>query len=443
MATQDLTNTDAALKIFYETRMTRYLNRKVVLRAKLKRATRGFSGRQYRFNLYIRAGYSVGSRGELEQLPANIVETDVNGVVTSKYHYVTVEVSGPLEAATREDRGAWYRVKPELIKRKTENFADQMDRQYSTMNGRGILCEASTVAASGSNYLVTIKGYGASFDNADAWAPSTTRFIKSGMLLAWGRANTAAATQFTSTGGAGAGYGSVVSKGTGANRTTQFTVSLLDGVAPIANDVFVLGDGTGKTNHSYNKEAVGLRGIINDADDDFESVDTGVYPEWQSHVTLSDAGAGNERPVDEDLMQQQYDWVSDNSSVEYPDVILCGRATRRAYINSLRGKAGERYAPTKFTGGTSVLTFDGGSGPTAILASKNLEEREMLFISMEDIELAMQREWSFYDGGGGVWRPMEGVDGEQAYAKEYSQLMSRNRAAHAVLRDITVTGVLN
>lgn len=438
MATQDRTNSDAALKDYYENLMVDFLNRKVVLRNKVKRTTRGFSGRLLRFDVYLRAGYSVGSRDELEELPTNIAETDVNATVRAKYHYVTVEISGPVESATKDDKGSWYRMKPELLKRKTKNYADAMNRQYCSMSGRGILCEASSVTGA-DPYTVVIKTYGASvtFDNADGWAPETHRFIKPGMLVSWGRANTAAATFFTSTGGLAAGYGSVTSK----SGTTTFVLDLLGGVAPVADDVFVLGHGLAKAAHSYNKESMGIRGIVDDADDDFQAVDTGTYTEWAAKVFESDSGAGNARPIDEDLMTQAYDYVYDESSVEELDVILCSRPTRRAYVNSLRGKAAERYMATEFTGGVKSLTFDGGNGPTPILTDKMLANREMTFLSMADLELAQQRGFGFDSDGGGIWRKVEGQDAEKAYAKEYSNLMSRNRRGHAVIRDIEVTGI--
>lgn len=443
MATQDLNSFLGATKEFYEKSFTHLLNRKVMLYDKIKKSAEGRTpdGKYYVFPTHMRAGYSNGSRAAGGQLPTAINETYVQGKVRNKRHYVTVQVDGEAEALTDTQEGAWKKVKPEVMFEKGLNMADQMNRMFYN-GGRGILCECSSYNAG--TDTVTIKGYGApsTFDNDDAWAWPTTKHIKVGAYLAWGRADTVAATDFTSASGAAAGYGVVVSVSTASPYNT-FVITTLGGADPVADNVFVFGDGLASTSHSYNQESPGLRQIVNDADDDFEEIDTGTYPEWAAKKFVNDAGEGATRALSENLMQQPYDWVIAKSSADYAELIITSIHTKRMYSEIMRAKGGERYVPTKFAGGTDQpqLTFNGGAGDSLIMADKDAPDREMFFLSQKDLTLFQAKPFEWDTSNGGVWKWVSGQDATQAFGKTYCSLGTRNRRAHAVIRDINTTGI--
>ena len=264
-------------------------------------------------------------------------------------------------------------------------------------------------------------------------APDTTRFLKVGLRVAWGRYD--GATNFAATPplATGHGYVSVV------NSMTSFTVVKTTGADPVATDVFVIGNNLTEAYQSFNKEMMGIDGIVGSGDT-LQSISAATYPEWDSIVLSNPAGAGTERQLTEDVLQQAIDRVNDESADE-ADMLFCHTTTRRAYLNLLKSKGLERFAPTVMRGGHKALTYNGGTGDTQIFADKDAVHRTMFVLSRADLRMFEVSPFKWDSTGGDTWKWVATEDAATAFGRTYSNLGVLARNAQARIDDIAVTGI--
>ncbi len=441
MPAQDSTNYSNAMKINWRKAMVEYLNRKVMLRKFLRKNRESWAGRFHEFPVYIRSANNTGSRGEGHALPVSDPDDYVMGQVLNTSHYVTVTITNQLVAQTKSEAGAWRKVRPEKMKNSAADARDNMNRMMWD-GDNGILCECESVVDNGDGtHTVTIVGYGGAVDNDSGHAWDTVKHIKVNERLVWARFNAAAGGGFATAAPLGAGYGVVTAKNTNG-AFADFTVRLDGGLAPVDNDVFVKGDGTLERTHSFGKESNGFMQLIDDANDSLHGINTATYTEWAAHVIGNTSSSPGSRRLKEDLMQQAVDRVDDLSSSTC-DWMGGHTSTKRAYINMMKDKGGERYAPTKFKSGTNKksMVFDGGNGPIHLHWDKDAPHRRMFAIATGDIEIMQLQDFMWDTTNGNTWKWVNGTDQATAFGKCYENLCTRNRAAAARIDDISVTGI--
>ena len=440
MATQDASNYQNAMKIHWRKAMQEYLNRKVLLRKFLQKNRESWAGRYHEFPVLIRSSNSTGSRGTGGSLPVSDVDDHTMGQVLNKSHYVTLTIANQLVAQTKSEEGAWEKVQPQRMKSSAADAKDNMNRMMWD-GDKGILCEAASVVNDGGGlHTVTIVPFGGAIDNSTGHAWDTVKHLKPGLRLVWGRYNTGAGGQFAAASPLGDGFGVVITKNA-AGAFLDFQVRLDGGNAPADNDVFVKGDGTLAANHSFGQESNGLMQLVEDADDNLHNIDTGTYPEWKAQVLSNPSGTGTRR-LTEDLIQQSVDRVDELSTGEC-DWAGGHNASKRAFINMMKDKGGERYAPTKFSAGTDTksMVFEGGNGPIHMHWDKDAPHRSLFFLCSKDIEIMQLKDFEWDETNGYVWKWVSGTDQGTAFAKSYENLCTRNRAAQARIDDIAVTGI--
>ena len=426
----DTTNYAEAMKIRYGKAIVETINRKVILYDMLEKTKEHWTGKQHQVPVYLRSANAVGARNEGGRLPDAAADVYQESIITNKNNYVVVKTTNIAEALTSQG-GAWAAVKSATIKHAAMDLASSMNRQLNT-GGFGILCEAQSVAA----LTVTIHTYGDGTPTNDTnKAPDTTRFLKVGLRVAWGRYD--GGTNFAATPPLATGWGYV----SAVDSKTSFTVVHGTGstTAPIATDVFVIGNGATQALQSFNKEMMGIDGIVGSGDS-LQSISAATYPEWDSIVLSNPAGAGTERQLTEDVLQQAIDRVNDESADE-ADMLFCHTTTRRAYLNLLKSKGLERFAPTVMRGGHKALTYNGGTGDTQIFADKDAVHRTMFVLSRADLRMFEVSPFKWDSTGGDTWKWVADYDAATAFGRTYSNLGVLARNAQARIDDIAVTGI--
>tara|TARA_B100000809_G_scaffold266917_1_gene332967 strand:+ start:5192 stop:6526 length:1335 start_codon:yes stop_codon:yes gene_type:complete len=435
---QDSANYANAMKIRYARAVSETINRKVVLYGILNKTREHWTGKQHEQPVYLRSSNAVGARNEGGNLPPAGSDQYVPSIINNKHNYVVMTVSNIAEAATSDQAGAWASVKTTQLKNRVKDMTDSMNRQFHG-DGSGILCEQEGVLAGAT---VTIRGFddGTTIVNTSSGAntPRSTRHIRAGMRLAWG-------TQAQFAAGAGDGHGLVTS----VSKTAPFTTFDLENIIgnnPAANDIFVLGGSPSAPvaptddDQSFEKECMGVSGIIK-ASGALQTIDPAVNPEWVAQEFSNPAGAGTERPLTEDLMNQAIDSVNDLSTGTC-DLIILHTATQRAYLNMLKAKGQERFAPLKLAGGYMALSYHHDGTEIPLLSDKDCRHRAMFFLSKEDLKVYETSAFRWDESGSAVWKWVTGKDQVTAFGRTYSNLGTSNRTGHARVSDLAVTGIV-
>jgi len=429
---QNKLNFEAAMKQRFARAISETIQRRVVLYGILNKTSEHWTGKHHQTPVYLRSANSVGARSETGSLPTAGADVYVESHITNKNNYVVIRATNVGEALSSQG-GAWASIKTQALKNAAKDLSDSMNRQLNGV-GKGILAECASYAGG----TVTIKTYGDgnAIDNLQGDAPDTTKHLKPGMKIAFGRAAAGVAADFTHA-------TPVAAKGTVNQILSKTTFSVTDLSAdPAPNDVFVIGEGTSTGDFSYDQEMTGLGEMVAapSGSNTFQNIDSNVYPEWKAQVLSNPAGAGTERQLTEDLMQEAVDRVYDLSTGE-ADTLICHTSTRRAYLNLLKSKGAERFAPTKMVGGHSSLTFNGGTGDSQIFADKDCLHRTMFVLTKAHTKMYEVKPPAWDETGGAVWKWAAGYDAATAFMRVYANLGTDNRKALCRINDIAVTGI--
>lgn len=435
---QDITNFNEAMKIFYASKLTEYRRFYTwFYDAKdIQVGTEFFNGKYYHIPLDIRTGVSVGSRPEASNggsLPEYIPHTPTHVEAYSRYHYVTVSVTGPVEAqGSGSQEGIWESVTEKEMRKAGKTFAEQMSRSMWN-SGYGVLCEIASVAATATanQYTITIKKKyvpGTTFTNPSGTAPSNIKYIRgltSPRRLVYGKSS--GGVEFAGVTPTGRGVCTVVSVST----STPFDTFVVDisanpGALPLADDIFVLGDAVSYGKHSYNQEMNGLADIISDSTD-FGAVQIATYPEWKAFIADASGGTGAMTTPSEDLMQQTYDNITLLSGVEKVDCLAMTPATWRTLVQVIRNKGGERFVPCEFKGGVDRLAWDFSGGPCPLVPDFYAPNNEIQYIAEEALMKCETKAFEWDERGGGVWKWQNGADAYIGFAKMYGNLTTDRR----------------
>tara|TARA_B100000945_G_scaffold116123_1_gene92268 strand:- start:8827 stop:10125 length:1299 start_codon:yes stop_codon:yes gene_type:complete len=430
---QDTSNYANAMKIRYAKAVSETINRKVVLYDELSKTSEYWTGKHHEQPVYLRSANATGARNEGGTLPDASNDVYESSIINNKFNYVVMTVSNIAEAATADQAGAWASVKTEQLKNRTKDLTDSLNRQFHG-DGSGVFCEVASFAGA----TVTIKGFDDGTVITDSDTPRTTRHLKVGMKVAWG---TPAHLIAGDGAGNSLGVGTVSSVSKSA-PFTQFNLTGIVGADPdfVAGAVVVLGKATTAANQSHNKECMGIAGIVSSSGA-LQNIDPATHPEWASTVFDNPAGAGSERPLTEDLLNQAIDAVDDLSTGEC-DLMVMHTATQRAYLNMLKSKGQERFAPTEMKGGWKALTYHHDGRLIPILSDKDCRHRQIFCLSKAALKIYETSPFAWDESGGSTWKWQSGLDSVTAFGRTYSNMGTSNRAGLARINDIAVTGLV-
>jgi hypothetical protein len=434
---QDSENFAGALKVFYSAKIVQTLNRDVVLRNRLQSmGKKKWNGLQHETSVHLRTSQAVGARPEGGYIPDAGYGTHQKAVISSKYNYCTVSVTGVADAQSSGSKGAWAQVKSENIQQAANDLSFDLGRQcYGSPEG--ILGVVKSYAGG----VITLYGEGEDFGgtNTPPWGWRTSKNFRVGQNVVWGHNDADGgppAAQFAAADPVGDGYG-LVTAVADDGTFVLVTITKTGGNDPAGNDIVVRGDNTTAGKHAYGQEMEGLTSIVS-ATGNLHGISVSAYPEWAAKVFQNPATAGTKRPLTEQLLQHAIDKIRTRSNGK-TDLAICHISTRNGLLYNLKAESRERYAPMKMEGGWSTLTYNAGDRPLSIVADRQARHHRLWLLDTRYLHTYEVLPFAWDQSNGSTWKWASGKDEMIAFGKTYSETGTTNRAAHGVIEDIAVS----
>ena len=392
-----LSTVSALTKEIYEPKLRLQLNDDSVLFSKIEKSSENVKnetgGRYVTYPIHVSRNSGIGARRENETLPVSGNQGTVAARVGLKYLYGAVGLSGPVMDLVESDFQTFINsVDFEMSRLKIDLKKDQNRMVYG--NGTGAIGTTSSsttittpVITSGINYFQI---------------GELVDVLTAANLAADGATKATALTVL-------------------AVEPVGLTITLSAAVAFTNGDVFVR---TG----SQNREWTGLGAIVNNSGILY-NIDPAVYPVWAARV--DDPGAA--RALSEGLIIKNVDAV--RTAGAKTDLLVTSLGVRRSYFQLLQQQ--RMYMNTKdFAGGFTGLTFTTDAGEIGLLADIDSPYNTLYGLSLDNIKLYREKDWSFMDRDGGMWYRSATKDAYSATMYQYSELGTDRRNAHFVMRNL-------
>jgi len=160
------------------------------------------------------------------------------------------------------------------------------------------------------------------------------------------------------------------------------------------------------------------------------NVDPASQPVWQSTIN---ANGGTLRPLSEGLMIKMTDDVRVQGGKT--SLILTSLGIRRAYFALLSQQ--RRYTNTKeFGGGMTGLAFNNGT-EIPVVEDVDAPPNKMWFLDESAFKIYRDKDWSWLDTDGGIWKWVQNKDAFEAVIKQYWRIGIDRRNAQGLLTDVT------
>lgn len=398
----NLTEADKALKEFYLPPIREQLNNANVLSAIIEKKTEDVEGRRAVLSLHLGRNSGVGARGENGALPTAGSQVYAEERVPIRYNYGRIQVSGPVIAAMKSDKGSFTRAIESESKRVVDDLKREVNRQrWGTSNGviatTGTTSTSTTVVLAATTTLTQLRQLevGSVVDIGTVASPTSV----------------ATARKITA-----------VDR---ANKTVT-----IDGAAVSTNGTqFLFRSGAGGATTAQ-KELTGLQTIVSDSGELF-NVDPATYPIWKSYV---DSNSGTLRAPSDSLFEEAMDEISIESGVD-PDIIITTAGVNRAYAASLKSQ--KRYANTQeLKGGFKALTVETGRASIALTWDRDCPSNQAYVLTSAHLTEHRQADWSWMDQDGAVLSRVANTDAYEGTMYCYHEQTTDRRAAHGVIKDL-------
>lgn len=333
MPGQDTSAYDEVLKTVYEGDIRQLIPTKVkTLRMFEEKDATPWGGRFVEFPAKIGRNQGSGWGSEMGNLPTAGRQQYTNVRIPMRYQYGRIQLSAQVMKASQGARFAFQPAMEQEMRGLINDMASERGRAVFG-DGRGILALVNEATPSGNTTVILDSPGGV------AGADNGARYINPQQIIGFVNPTTGALR---------AGIRTVSSV---AAAGTSCVVDSAPGAAVADNDYVVKAMTTGVTNvadTSYQKEMMGLLGLIDDATyvATLHNVNRTTYPIWQSSV-IANAGAWSA-----DVIQRGID-LADQRGNGTIDTLIMHHSARRAYIASMEDQ--RRYT------GTDLMRQDGGT----------------------------------------------------------------------------------
>jgi len=411
---------DAVLKDFYEGPVREHIENKVTILRLTEKSKRMWTGRQVRWPVHLSRNEGVGARGENANLPTAGEQGYVESNIRAKFLYGRIELTGPVMAASRGDKGAFASALKQEVSGMRRDLRNDLNRQVwgvpilsgSDAGKTGVLARVATSNAANPN--VTLLAVNDSFSDAPG-----TRYLKKNMLVAIGTPTELEGTTSVS--------------GTIGNVVSRTVISMSAAVTIVTDDFVVRGT---STENSFDNEITGLSYIVHDSEDvDLQTIDTSTNTEFKAHRETNAV----DRDLSLELMQVAID-AADEKGGEEPTLIMGHQSMRREYINLLTSDV--RYAPEQLKGGFQTLTYAGGMQPIQVQFDKHAPYGKLYFIHLPDIKQYVMKDWGWADDDGAVLSRKTDKDSWEAFMCWYGNLGVERRNTHAVIENLNHSNLI-
>lgn len=342
---QTLTAFDAVLKEVYGPRVEEQLNTKNPLAEWIdENDSSDWTGREVTYPIHVGRNQGVGASAEGDPLPAAGQQGHATVKISARYNYGRIELTGQVIKASLQNKGAFTRAMDSEIAGLVRDLANERERQnFSAGNGVLALINGNQTSTSNTTILV---------DSPYGVSPTTNgaRFLERGAFYAVINASSKAVEgTFT--------CGNTLSSTGGYIIASAITAGVtFSDNAFIVRNKQVAGIVTDGSKNSYDKETMGLLGIIDDGTyaGTLSNVNRTTYPIFKSYV-IGSVGA-----LSLDAIQRGIDASDEMGGGDFGanGVFFTGYDTRREYLKLLQ--ADRRYS------GADLSSPDGGTRKAAL-----------------------------------------------------------------------------
>jgi hypothetical protein len=417
----NLSAADAVLKEDYKGPVVSLLNNGNVMLAQIERNSEDIVGRRWVAPLHTGRNSGVGARAEGGTLPTAGNQQYVDSIGPVRYMYARIQLTGPVIAAMSKDRGAFIRgVKPEMEGAVSDGKRDYCRQVWGESNGRIATC--GVTAASTTVVL-------ASTTRADQ-----LRHLAEGFLITIGTLAdpTSVATER-----------SIVSV-----NVTAKTFVISGAVVTTAATDFIFRSGAGGASDASGNpgdgqiELTGLQTIVSDTAV-LHTVNPATTTKWKAGVLTNPAGAGTNRSISENLVNQAL-MAQEIESGHVVELLVGSDGVYRSYSNVLTSL--KRMMDTvELKGGyagVSVGTQQMGKGGAKSLAltwDRDCPNNQLFGVRPSDLTFYELQDWDWIDpnNNGTVLTQVGETDAYSATLKKYGEQVCRRRNTHFVIKDIT------
>jgi hypothetical protein len=356
------------LQIFKEVyghRVEAQANKARVLYTEFQKSTEEMAaGKYWTFPILDEAGWgAVGSRKDGQSLPTATPESPLQVTILPKYHYATIQISGPAIAQSRSKALAFIKGMDLEVNEKTNSVLSLLNRQCYNNSAGELGVELSDTA------------------NTITFTTDTNmNWFRKGMRIDIFDATLATKRNGTVGTEAEGRSITVVNK---ATRTITYSGTDLSGSTVATDRVFLEDVRLGAAATDEGSELAGLRFIIDDTTDSiavFQNVSGTTFPIWRGNRLFN---SGTLRPLSLDLIQSAFDTTEVEAGMEI-DYIISGKGQRRAYVNLLWFDA--RYEPQEMKGGFRILQYAGGDKSIDWRSDKDCPLQQIIGLTRSSIK---------------------------------------------------------
>lgn len=388
-------------------------------------------GKGYVFGVKYADPQGILSTGESMLLPQPLVGKYDQATIQPKYHYGTLKFTGPAINAGKGDLAAFVDTQADHVEGMYSAFLVDMNRQCHS-DGFGLLATLSAASdaltTSSTTWTITCdnnvglmyaqEGMVVDFYQSTAIDQSSVASRISTIDLA----GKTAEMEFND--GTYKAYHQLVA----ARSYTIATDTVASGSYMVRSGVRAASHAT--TNTAY--ELCGLEGLFDDGTllATFEGITVASYPKWKAHI-LSNSSVDRELSVDLLLQAVQ---LSRRNAPTKKTIIRMGEGQQRKYFNLLAPDA--RFAPTKFDGGWTKLTFSVGSGNTEIMIDPYTQPGKIYIEPEGTIKKYESLPLEWYSEDGSPKHRVSGYDEEEMFLRMYAELGVERRNALVKISDL-------
>lgn len=386
-----MTTVDAILKEVYALRIEDQTQNETIALKRVERSSDGIietvGGKYVNFPLRVGRNTGIGNRNESEQLPAAGNQKYAEVTVPLRYSYGRVRFTGQLMTLAEKNYQAFASAMDNEMEFLKDDLAKDGNRQVYG-DSSGLMASITDTAISATHTV----------DNA--------QYLEIGMntdvLIKSSGATVTLANEI------------VDIVGNTVTWTTSFTGATTQGVYRQGN---------------YGREISGFGSILSTT-----STLHGLAPATQRKWAAVVVGnSGTNRALSEGLMIETVDKVRVNGGTT--TLILTSLGVRRAYFNLLTQQ--RRYTDTKeFAGGFTGLAFNSGR-EIPVVEDPDAPPNKMRFIEESKIKVFRNKAWHWADDDGSVLKWVNSFDAWEALMRQYWEVGTTQRNAHADLQDIT------
>lgn len=414
-----LTTVNALTKEIYQGKIREQLQDEVVGLKRIQRSGAGVTsevgGKYVTFPIRVSRNEGIGYREENETLQSAGTQGYARVNVGLKYGYGRIALTGQtMELAESNPQSFASALDREMTGLKNDLAKDSARIFYG--DGTGAFTTATGAATGQTIPVASVQNFygqiGAKLDivNASANAATVTdpAYSESASTL-----NAPTKATFTTI-----ASGLVLTSIDVANKTITVTGT----IGTVANGYLITRTG------NYLREPYGLAALVGTAK--IFNCDPATYPVWQS---VMNGNSGTGRPLSEGLMIKMTDDIRVNGG--QTSLILTSLGVRRAYFALLTQQ--RRYTNTKeFGGGMTGLAFNNGR-EIPVVEDVDAPAGKMWFLDESAFTVYRDKDWSWLDTDGGIWKWVQNKDAFEAVIRQYWQIGLDRRNSQGLLSDIT------